>query len=658
MADDIELFNKIQCSSWLKEIGLSSTGTVEELRNKIRKYSFYPKLLATLKAKAKRNYLFECSLNPLEIPNPTAKWSLDGSLYPKVSEDIFYNYCSLKKEGNYGQQDKAFKMLQSRKIMSVKTLNNNDTMEGTNTYYVKAMIKKSYGTEMRPAVLLFDQCYPQKGHCSCPVGASGLCCHILALLLFLKHYTDTKEKILALSCTEQLQKWHHRSKKGSIPMIPLTDIKPKSAKMKKLNNGKMAITPADPKNSYFKRDVSSIVKKLKNQLRQEKPVEEHVYSVLMKSKTGRESSVGQHLHYKYTQKTAFALSDHNYCKNPSFDKGIIFIERNKINDVNFYIDKINGNNSDDRNIAAFPPKNLTQRLITQKHIPIVVESQTLYKESKDIKLYKNVREQISKRGIVNLDLTYRLAPKPSGNNYMDVKQNSEAWHNVRKFKITASRLPYLLGLLGKSNFIIYWDVVKNGATAPDIGFLPNIKRGKMFEDKALQNFETLSKVKIEKCGYFSSPLDPKYGCSPDGLGPSGIIVEVKTRAVGSTGPITSLENFPQYYIQCQLQMQCTDAEFCILQSYHPETDSSKCFIVEHNHTLLQIIKEVVDSIYDNTKLLVWDHHEIKDLNSFGKQIIGHIPDFELLKPLRRFIKSYSKSVLEVQFVDEIDFDVL
>ena len=61
--------------------------------------------------------------------------------------------------------------------------------------------------------------------------------------------------------------------------------------------------------------------------------------------------------------------------------------------------------------------------------------------------------------------------------------------------------------------------------------------------------------------YFCYTLDNKYGCSPDGLGPAGILLEVKTRAVGSTGPITSLENFPQYYIQCQLQMLCTDA-FC------------------------------------------------------------------------------------------------
>ena len=86
MMENVELFNKERCASWLKEIGQLSTGTVEELRNKIRKYSFYPKLLDQLKAKTKRNYRFECILNPLEIP----KWSSDEISYPVINEDMFY----------------------------------------------------------------------------------------------------------------------------------------------------------------------------------------------------------------------------------------------------------------------------------------------------------------------------------------------------------------------------------------------------------------------------------------------------------------------------------------------------------------------------------------------------------------------------------------
>ena len=84
----------------------------------------------------------------------------------------------------------------------------------------------------RPAVILFQNGLPKKSHCVCPVGASGLCCHTLALLLYLKHFSETGEKILELTCTQQLQQWHRKAGKGSIPMVPLKEIKLKSAKAK------------------------------------------------------------------------------------------------------------------------------------------------------------------------------------------------------------------------------------------------------------------------------------------------------------------------------------------------------------------------------------------------------------------------------------------
>ena len=73
----------------------------------------------------------------------------------------------------------------------------------------------------------------------------------------------------------------------------------------------------------------------------------------------------------------------------------------------------------------------------------------------------------------------------------------------------------------------------------------------------------------------------RYGSSPDALGPLGILLEVKTRAEGSSSLLQSLDTVPQYFVQCQLQMLCTDAEFCILQSYHPQPKTSNFFIVKH-----------------------------------------------------------------------------
>ena len=69
-------------------------------------------------------------------------------------------------------------------------------------------------------------------------------------------------------------------------MVPLKQLKPKSADMK-IKQNKVDICPADPQNSYFKRDVPNIILNLKEKLKKEKPVEPHIHSVLMNSKTGK-----------------------------------------------------------------------------------------------------------------------------------------------------------------------------------------------------------------------------------------------------------------------------------------------------------------------------------------------------------------------------------
>ena len=99
----------------------------------------------------------------------------------------------------------------------------------------------------------------------------------------------------------------------------------------------------------------------------------------------------------------------------------------------------------------------------------------------------------------------------------------------------------------------------------------------------------------------------RYDSSPYALGPLGILLEVKTRAARSLSPLQSLDTVPQYFVQCQLQMLCTDAEFCLLQSYHPESKTSNFFIVKHNNTLSTIIKQLIDCILDNNHVLDWVH---------------------------------------------------
>ena len=110
----------------------------------------------------------------------TAAWNSKEELYPRVTATIFKEYASKKWEGSLGQKQKAYSMLTSRKITSIKTLKEND-----NTF-VRALIKKSYGTQVRPAVILFKSSVPVKAYCEYPVGVSGLCCHALIRAIVFK----------------------------------------------------------------------------------------------------------------------------------------------------------------------------------------------------------------------------------------------------------------------------------------------------------------------------------------------------------------------------------------------------------------------------------------------------------------------------------------
>ena len=54
-------------------------------------------------------------------------------------------------------------------------------------------------------------------------------------------------------------------------------------------------------------------------------------------------------------------------------------------------------------------------------------------------------------------------------------------------------------------------------------------------------------------------------------------------------------------------------------------------------------------------MLDWAYKEIVELKPFAKQILGKVSNFELLRPLRSFIKKCTKSIPLVEFVDGFDF---
>ena len=154
------------------------------------------------------------------------------------------------------------------------------------------------------------------------------------------------------------------------------------------------------------------------------------------------------------------------------------------------------------------------------------------------------------------------------------------------------------------------------------------------------------------CGFFNHPGDNSYGASPDGLVAPGILLEIKTRAANSDGPLPNIAKNPGYYIQAQIQMVCTDYSYCIIMSYHPESKTANYFLVQRNTLLWSVIKIIVDSIRTRGPIFEWKHKENKSLSDLEKNVFGRIPEFESLKPLRSYINKLARSIQKIKFVND------
>ena len=98
------------------------------------------------------------------------------------------------------------------------------------------------------------------------------------------------------------------------------------------------------------------------------------------------------------------------------------------------------------------------------------------------------------------------------------------------------------------------------------------------------------------------------------------------------GPLSSLKQMPSYYIQPQLEVVCTGAPYCILESYHPETQQASFFLVKTDNALMSVIKDITNSILNDKPLLEWSHSENNYYKRLGENVAGHIPDLPVSNP--------------------------
>lgn len=147
-------------------------------------------------------------------------------------------------------------------------------------------------------------------------------------------------------------------------------------------------------------------------------------------------------------------------------------------------------------------------------------------------------------------------------------------------------------------------------------------------------------------GFFFHPTDRRYGASPDGIGQT-FLLEVKTRALNSLVPLDNVTG--PHILQSNLQVACTGGNITFLESYLPEQNIANVFFVKRDNLVIDVCKAMLDHILEKKIVKYWPHEVHNLLKKLGKQVLGQVPTFESLRPLRSWINAMPKTVKQVIF---------
>ena len=110
---------------------------------------------------------------------------------------------------------------------------------------------------------------------------------------------------------------------------------------------------------------------------------------------------------------------------------------------------------------ASPTNSMSSAMVKQNELPLIIPQPPAYEtESKNMEI--DINNKLTENPcLIEIDLQLKNAPKSYGANYIHCEQRTEVWYQVRKKRVTRSRLPALLGFYGNSKLSECLDVVQN-----------------------------------------------------------------------------------------------------------------------------------------------------------------------------------------------------
>lgn len=184
-----------------------------------------------------------------------------------------------------------------------------------------------------------------------------------------------------------------------------------------------------------------------------------------------------------------------------------------------------------------------------------------------------------------------------------IVQGSPEWFDVRRGKVTASRVPDLVARTksgwGASRVNYMAELIAERLTGTSAASYTNaaMQWGTEMEPEARAAYEFRHDCDVAEIGFVEHPEILMSGASPDGLVGDDGLVEIKCPNTATHIDTLMGQAVPsKYIIQMQWQMACTGRKWCDFASFDPRMPESMRLFVKRvtrdEHEIMSLEKEV------------------------------------------------------------------
>jgi exodeoxyribonuclease (lambda-induced) len=197
----------------------------------------------------------------------------------------------------------------------------------------------------------------------------------------------------------------------------------------------------------------------------------------------------------------------------------------------------------------------------------------------------------------------------------DMEQGSDAWHEVRKLKFTASNATTIMAMgqgvktLIKQMLAEYY----SSANYPDYTAKfenVHIRRGHEFEDKARQVYALETGYNVETVGFVET--DDYEGCSPDGLVNDDGLLEIKNLSDNAFLELMLTDKIEKKHLdQMQMQLYETGRRWCDYFAFNPNFEP--CYYSKRIYPDIEVFEKLTEGLKYAKSLLLQQKEKLDKL---------------------------------------------